>query len=321
MEAAQHLLYVFLRNPDKIIANVESVVTRAAGYSKYISETLQVVENLRATDLRLQHALRVAVRNLNRIAIKVLEYIDMADGVSKMANQKREAMVREEIKKRSDDVLDMDDPQKWPQLPELEDFLEELNSRMVSMDTMHSAIVNLCDQLADKCKVAFDTAEEKESEAGKWKSMLGTVTLMGVLGGLGFVTGGFGFMAASAASIATNAAVGTGAVGLGAASISGALKTHKTAAEFADQETDFHRKKESFDRLRRDSNALQSIVDEVEVSHSDHLQTEVEICRKRCNLENVLEFLTTLCQKLQSVDCKSARKMVEDIRKKCKNSK
>ena len=298
----QRLLQVFLRNPENFIAGVESAVARAKGYSQYLCDTVQRVKTLLAMDFRLKHALRVAVRQLNRIALKVLEYIDSAEGLSRTVNKRKEMICQaiERCNEKEKNVLSMDALKESPCFPLMEDFIEEMKSRIKSMDNIHGDIVNLYDQFIVESDAAFDRAEQQENEANKWKSTLKAVTLAAALSA---ATGA----AIGAASTATGAVASAVVTGAGIVTSSGAYKMSK---EFSHRQTDFRQSMKEIDVLRRDSNTLHRIIDEVEVTHSEFVKTEIEFCK----LDTFPEVLNILCKRMRSVDFESVTKEVESIR-------
>ena len=305
-DATQRLLRVFLPNPENFIAGVESAVVRAKGYSQYLCDTVQRVETLLATDYRLKHALRVAVRQLNRMALKVLEYIDSAEGLSRIAHKRKEMICQEidRCNEKEKDVLSLDALKKSPCFAVMEDFIEEMKSRIKSMDNIHGDIVNLYDQFVVESDAAFDRAEQKENEANTWKSNLKAVTLTAAVTA---ATGGLLITAFGAAPTAARAMASAATTGAGIVVSSGACRMSK---EISHRQTDFRQSMKEIDVLRRDSNTLHRITDEVEVTHAEFVKTET----KFCTLDTFPEVLDMLCKRMRSVDFESVTKEVESIR-------
>ena len=308
---------MFLRNPEKYIARVDYTFAMTADYLnkvlKYLRDYLHRVEELCATNLRLRHAFRVAVRKLLRIVLKVLEYIDIAEGLLGMASEHREATIRQEIMSHihgGEKFLEIDNLESRSFFPKLEEFLVELNWRISTLDGMRDVTEKLCKELMNECNEYLELTEAKQNQAGVWKSMLGTAAFVLAVGGFGAATGGLGFIAFGAASVATTAAVSAGAASVSAAGIGGAYKAYTKSVEFSDLESDFRKEKEKFDKLLTDTNSLQLAANMVEVPHSDSVKTEAKCCK----LGLLPDSLERLFKKLRSVDFERARKGFECIK-------
>ena len=316
----------FLCNPDDYIATVQSYLNQCL---KLISDNQQRLGKLRTTRSGLNDTIRTSTRRLCGVALRVRDYIALANGLRDIADEEREKTIRREIKGRiskGDVFFDLDDLDKRPFFPTLVLFLTELKSQISDLDVMHCDIEELCAKIHSECSRGGKVADTNQKEAGKWKWIFGAAAVVLAAGGIGVATGGLAFIGYGAATIAasstatfsaaavgTGAAVGAGATGVSAAGFVGAHKAHKNKVQYSQLETCFQQSKKKFEDLKEDTHKLQMIKDRVQASsHSLSVKADFRCCLTR-ELQQLPKVLEKLCKALRAVDFEDEKDKVESL--------
>jgi hypothetical protein len=319
-------LFDFLSNPDDYIVTVKSYLTQCL---KLLSDNQQRLGKLRTTHSGLNDTIRTSTRRLCEVALKVRNYIALANGLRDIADEQREVTILREIKGRiskGDEVFDMDDLDKRSFFPTLVLFLTELKSQFSDLDVMYCDIGNLCNKILSDCSRGGKIADTNQKEAEKWKWIFGAAAVLFTAGSICVATGGLAFIGYgvatiaasstatfSAAAVGTGAAVGAGATGVSAAGFVGAQKAHKKRVQYSQLETCFQQSNKKFEDLKEDTHKLQIIKDRVQgSSHSLSVKADFRCCLTR-ELQQLPKVLEKLCKALRAVDFEDERNKVESL--------